>query len=300
MNSERRLIIIRVNMSLVWKLRLQLIIIDFWNIIKTIILLITPIVLAISSVWLNLLIKVLPDPYDKWVITNSGNLVAMFGVLAGAYLTLYATYMIKRREERQKCIAIKELAFYTPMLDEIVSAIAYKKKKQYWEFDFQGGEHLWGAKWTFWEVTQTSLLKYNVPKVFVNSLNLLHLKIGEYVSMRDKADSFGRKMAIKMTNDAGLIDPHFKGSYLNVIEDIYCHKFSENNIKEAVPNCKEINIDCILLAESIKREIETSQEYQCFVITSNELDKIFTDVYIGLDYILMRIHKKYKGMNTLL
>lgn len=287
-------------MTLKNNIRLRLLLLTILGFFKTIFLLSAPFILATASIWIKWLITILPNDISNWVTNSSEGLVSTFNVLAGAYLTLYATYALKKNEERQKSIASKELVFYIPMFDEIVQAIEYKRKEKLWKFDLQDSGYLRRTKWIFWNETQNSLLKYNVPQVFAEKLCELDTNINQYMKKYSEVSLFCSDLAKKMTSNAGLVDSHFKGGYYNILDEIYLDTFSNKSVSDSVPNCKEIIIDCEKLSQDIRCEILDSKEYTDFVQSFNRVSKLMDEVYEGLDYILMKIHKKYKGMNTLL
>lgn len=270
------------------------------DIAKAILLLSVPFVLATSSIWMKWLITVLPSEISKWVTDSFDGLNSLFSVLAGAYLTLYATYTMKKKEERQKNIASKELAFYSPMFHEIVEALNYREKEKIWGFVFEDNSYSRAIKWTFWYEAQTTLLKYSIPKIFSDKLTELDTNIKNYMSTYDRVSLFCIETATEMNKQAGLIDNHFKGAYYNILEEIYLGTFSQKSVKDSVPNCKNINIDCEKLSHEISKRICDSTEYINFLKCSQKVDELINEVYQGLDYILMRIHSKYRGMNTMI
>lgn len=286
-------------MKLRQHIRLRLYTFAALNILKSILLLTVPAIFATASIWLNWLILIIPGYVSLWITSSYDSLVSIFNVLAGAYLTLFATYTLKKREERQKIIASKELAFYTPMFHEITAAIEYYKNKKIWRFYFDD-QFSWGIKWTFWKETQTTLLKYSVPKVFTDKLIELDIKIKQYAEKYSEVSLFCIDIAKDMNKKAGLVDEFFMNGYHHILDDIFLGEFSSKSVKDSVPNCKDISVDCEKLSQDIKAVILDSKEYNDFVDRSNELNELFDEVYDALDYILMKIHKKYRGMNTLL
>jgi hypothetical protein len=279
-------------------IRLRLFLLNSLGIIKTVILLIVPAFFATANVWLNWIVLKLPIDFSNWITTSYDSLVSIFGVLAGAYLTLYATYTLKMREERQKSIASKELTFYTPMLNEIIAAIEYYKSKNIWRFSLEG--HGWGISWRFWNETQTSLLKYNVPKIFTDKIAALDSYIKMYMEKYNEVSTYCTNTALNMNKEAGLVDKVFLGAYSGILEDIYLNRFSEESVKNSVPNIKDIDIDCEKLSQDIVHTIINSEGYKEIIYMSDKLNGLIYEVYDGIDYILMRIYKKYKGMNILL
>jgi len=103
--------------------------------VLNLILLIIPLFIAISSVWIDWLISSEIKGISAFLVSNKDVLVSLFGVLAGAYLTLYATYALKKNEDIKKDIAAKQIAFYEPILKELKSALIIKEQNKIWQFE---------------------------------------------------------------------------------------------------------------------------------------------------------------------
>ncbi len=280
-------------------LQYRILFLRLWRgIFKPIILLSLPLILATSSIWLKWLTTQLPIDFSKWINDSYSQLVSLFGVLAGAYLTLYATYTLRKREERQKSIDSKKLAFYSPFFNEIVDILETRKKGKI--IDFRTTNQLSGGirvKWEFWYEVNNSLIGYNVPIVFKKKINSLDTQIKKYTKSYILASKFSNDYIFTELN--GIIVKCHYSSFFSTLEKVYYGSLTENsymnkiNGKVNTPISKEV-VDIIIT------NIKESTEYKEFIKDLNEMTDMLEDVFDGLNYILTKIHRKYKGSNILL
>ncbi len=268
--------------------------------IKSLFLLIIPCIFATSSIWLKWLMAMLTLDISTWISDSYNSLVSTFGVLAGAYITLFATYALKHKDEKRKAIASKELAFYIPMLQELIEIRNFDYKRDLMRFTFRESPHSKGLKWFFWSETQNSLLKYSVPQIFYKKIMQLDKAIHEYAKLYIETDSFCIDIAKRITIENGLIDTALMNPYYNILHELYKGEFLTQSVLRAIPNCQNVNADVAeRVCNTIRKEICCSQKYNDFISCYNLLINDINEVYEGLDYTLLQIHRKYKGMNKL-
>ena len=260
-----------------------------------------PLILALSTIWLRWLQLIMPKIISDWITNSTSSLTSILSVLAGAYLTIFANYSLNGKNEKQKKVIYKQLSFYTPMHDELINIVTHLKSHKLLRFRFDNlYVNDYFVKWVFWNHVKKTTLKYDVPEVFRKWLDELASLINQYMDLYLKAAKCFTEIAINLSKKEGLEDTRYQSSFNDIITEIATGTFNEHSIRNAFPNNKEIALDCGKLAIAIEKNIKETKEYQEFVTCKTNTEKSVYDVYNGIDYILNRIHKKYRGKNTLL
>ena len=286
-------------MKLKTKIRILLCLNTLILVVFRILMLIFPLALALSSVWIDWIAGLMILNISAFFSSNKDALVSLFGVIAGAYLTLYATYILKKKDDIRKSIATKQIAFYEPILKEFRKAFEIRKHENIWLFDSSGYNYRGFVPWNAWKEFNSTFVKYIIPGVFERNLKTLDQKIKSYMSLYHSTLEYCKNNASDLLKERDLVDLYFLDGDSNCLTEIFTDTYSGKSIKNAISNVKDINVDCDELASAVKNIIVSSKEYAEFVSKESEIGMVMEESYKGLDFLLAVIYRKYKNKNLL-
>lgn len=272
--------------------------------LRILILIMFPLTLLNSNFLSLYVIDKLPDVMQIIIKQNDKQASQGLYIIIGAYISIVSTYFFNSIETKKKYIINKEFTIYSPIYTELKNLNEYEYHKMIYRFsNGQGYYDENSVIWRYWdEQINDTNLKFSVPYILNIKICSLNCIIKEYIKDTDILKTHLISNFMTIGKKHGLDEKTFQSPYYNILDHIIDNSISLEHVLESYPNYLEVdkNEKAIETFDEIKIFIKNDIQYSYFIKKHYELEQKIADAYNGLEYLLNRIHNKYKGKKFLI